>query len=158
MAQFQEAFPEVKAMAPVLAGHSPPPKSILNGLRRQQLADLAFAYGLEEQMNRDGTKEEMLPFLRAAEARGDFTKLAKRPWYLAKARLTADEVQMLKAKGIAPYPSGDDLPDREEKKVHAPDSYAGMQQRASQLGIKAMGLTKEALREILDEATTKPAA
>lgn len=66
----------------------PLPATLLTGLRRQQLVDLARAYEIE--IPAGATKQQMLPSLITAEQQGVFRQQAKHPYYLQKAHQTSD--------------------------------------------------------------------
>lgn len=87
MSSFQEAFPELKARAPQLPGAQPQGPSVLYQLRRQQLEDLGRAFGIRV----SGTKDQMLPLLLDAEARGVFKGPPRDPYYLRKAARSPDD-------------------------------------------------------------------
>jgi hypothetical protein len=62
---------------------------VLNGLRLQQLKDLATAFGVA--IKTDGTRPEVLPAMLMAEQEGIFQQPPKRPEYLVKASASADD-------------------------------------------------------------------
>jgi len=63
--------------------------TILHQLRRQQLHDLALAFGVT--VKKDGTKPEIMPAMLAAESEGVFRGKPVRPEYLAKAAISSDD-------------------------------------------------------------------
>lgn len=85
---FQNAFPEMTAQAPRIAGHQAMPATVLTQLRRQQLHDLAKAYGIPVKV--DGTKQEIMPTLIDAESRGVFKGPPVSDYYLQKAARDPD--------------------------------------------------------------------
>lgn len=66
----------------------PLPATLLTGLRRQQLVDLARAY--EVDIPAGATKRQMLPSMITAEQQGVFKRQPKHPFYLHKAGRTSD--------------------------------------------------------------------
>ena len=90
MSQFQHPFPELTAQPAHIHGRPRPPSTILNQLSRQQLHDLAKAYGVEVKPN--GTKEEIMPSMVVAEQQGIFKGPVKSPYYLEKASRQRDMV------------------------------------------------------------------
>lgn len=86
---FQDAYPELRSAPPTLTGEIAFPTTPLMALRRQQLADLARAYGITIPPN--ATKNEMLPSLITAEQQGIFKRPPLHPWYLQKAMRNSDD-------------------------------------------------------------------
>lgn len=91
--RIDQAFPERQAMPPQLNTGAPqiqpPVGSLLAGLRRQQLLDLASAFDVA--VSRDGTLQQLLPPLLQAEQEGVFQREALRPAYLKRATRTPDD-------------------------------------------------------------------
>ena len=86
---FQESYPELSAPAPVMEGETAQAKTPLHRMRRQQLNDLARAWGIPVEL--DGTKGAILPALMAAERSGVFQRPPKYPEFARKAMRNSDE-------------------------------------------------------------------
>ena len=119
-------------------------------LRRQQLADLLAAYGIEH--NPDGTKDELYPLAVAAEQSGRFKRPAKDTYRLNKASKNADEWQMLKFAGV-PFPPFEEPEEERESN----NSLNMLKARAKAMGINSFGKGKAELTALLAEVEGKPA-
>lgn len=113
--RFDDAFPERMASAPKAPGQPDFPATVLTQLRRQQLRDLATAFDV--QIKADGTKDEILPAMIAAEANGIFRQPPKYQEYLVKASRSADQAPLMDWHPPAP-------PEPEAPKVEAPVAKA----------------------------------
>ena len=114
------------------------------GLTREQLSDIAVAYGLE--VDRDGTKDELLPAILGAEASGLFNRPPKDPYRLVKASKNADEWLKVREFGL-PMPAFEDpTPDP------TPNEFEMLRQQAKAKGINCLHKTKAQLVQALQEA------
>lgn len=107
---------------------------MLNGLRRQQLRDLAYGYGIE--VKKDGTKEEILPAMQAAEQAGVFQGKPMRPEYVVKASRTSDDPSV----DWQAYAAPDDF------------NYRHLQKLAKEHGINSFQKSEEDLKGELKAA------
>ncbi len=89
MPAFQEMYPELGAQEPLMDGEMAAAPTPLKRMRRQQLHDLATAWGIR--VLNGGTKEEILPALMAAERAGVFKTPPKYPEFARKAMRNSDE-------------------------------------------------------------------
>jgi hypothetical protein len=113
-------------------------------LRRQQLSDIAVAYGLD--VNRDATKEELLPVLLAAESQGRFNKPAKDPYRLMKASKSPDDWRSYRdGGGVMP---AFEEPDDEKA---SNNSIQMLKVRAKAAGINTFQMTKDQVIEALEQ-------
>ena len=144
MATFKQMFPEAAdvLMPPTLTGQPRPQRSELMKFRRQQLADLLAAYGIEH--NPDGTKDELYPLAVAAEQSGRFQQPAKDPFRLNKASKNSDEWQMLKLAGVPFPPFEDPAP-----KLANFGPRHELQRRCKEAGINSLHMTNEAMEAAL---------
>lgn len=71
--------------------------AVLPRLRRRQLVDLARAYGID--IDPDGTRQQILPIMEAAEMRGTFNQPPKNSYYFHKAKYSSDQIKDAKAHG-----------------------------------------------------------
>lgn len=110
-------------------------------LRRQQLSDIAVAYGLA--VDPDATKERLLSVVNAAYEGGVFNKPPKDPFRLVKASKNPDEWVALRGAGH-PLPAFED--------PTGPDlSYNGLQQLCKANGIDSFQKNKETMLAALKE-------
>lgn len=123
------------------------PKSPLATLRRQQLSDIAVAFGLD--VNPDATKDELLPVILAAESQGRFQRPAKDPYRLTKASKSPDEWRNFRDGGGVMPPFEDPEPPND------PNSFKMLQQRVKALGRAKLGQTKQEMLDILAEVEGK---
>ena len=122
---------------PRLTGEMAPPTK-LAFLRRQQLVDLARAYDVE--IPRDGTKNEILPAMYAAESRGVFRKEPIRPYYLMKANRRPDD------------PPLDHPPFKDTEGADLPlPSHRELQIQCKAEGINCFGMNSEQMARALAE-------
>ena len=89
MFQFQERYPELDAAAPLMDGETALPPTPLHSMRRQQLHDVARAWGIP--VEDGGTKNDIMPMLLAAEKKGVFRLPPKHPEFARKAMRNSDE-------------------------------------------------------------------
>ncbi len=89
MTAFQEMYPELGAQEPVMEGEMAQAPTPLKRMRRQQLHDLARAWGIE--VENGGTKDAILPALMAAERAGVFKTPPKHPEFARAAMRNSDE-------------------------------------------------------------------
>lgn len=127
------------------------PRSPLQSLTREQLSDISVAFGLD--VDRDGTKDELLPAILAAEAAGRFQRPAKDPYRLIKASKNADEWRQWREAGLA-MPAFE-MPDEEAAEA---SGYQMLRQRAKAVGINTWGKTKPQIEALLAEVEGKPDA
>ena len=146
-----DAFPEAQTLTPPLPAEQVSKMDVLKTARRQQLVDFAMAYGVEDRINRDGTKEAILLQLTAMEHEGFFNKPCRRPWYLMRAARTADEWRDFKTSGQK-VPTMDSMPDRERTLTLDPESMPALYIRAKELGIATFGVSKIKLQALISEA------
>ncbi len=120
------------------------PKSPLVALTRDQLSDIVVAFDLAA--DRDGTKEELLPAILAAEQAGRFLKPAKDPYRLTRASKTPDEWKQWKEAG-QPMPAFE-MPEEERKEA---DSWQMLRARGKQAGLNVYGKTAAEILAMLAE-------
>ena len=132
--QFSDVFPERTVAPPQLPGQPIYTASVLNGLRLQQLRDLAYAFDVE--IKTDGTKPEVLPAMLAAESAGIFQQQPKRPEFLVKASRSADEPHV----------------DWQSYAKKAEPNFRQLQQLAKEHGVNAFQKGEEELRSELKAA------
>ena len=144
--QLVAMYPELKALPPLTPG-MPQIRSVLGRMRKSQLIDLARAFGVESQIDVDGTREAILPVMLALEDRGTFRGKPVRVRALVRASYTQDAWQYLRKSG-RPLPD-EGLPADPEPEVHnqvlqdEPDSYAGLQKRCKDLNINCFHKGRE---------------
>ena len=157
MSQFQEAFPERTAAAPTLPGQPTITGTVLTQMRRQQLHDLAKAFRV--QVPADGTKDQILPSLVAAEQQGVFRQQPIDPYYFHKAQRDADRLEPMPP-GLEPLDARPGQPAATTSPpavvevtgpVQAPVPSIGELRAACKArGINSFGKGKAALMEALD--------
>jgi len=126
----------------------------LTQLRRQQLHDLARAYGIE--VTKDGTKDQILPALIDAEARGVFRGHAKKPYYLEKAMRNPDQTATPlhdPDMDVEPEPVVQEAGPALDppKKVRKPSEFNLLQKQARELGINGWGMKKDHLKKAIED-------
>lgn len=141
MSQFQHPFPELTAQPPQVRGQPPTPSTILNRLSRQQLHDLARAYGVE--VKPDGTKPEILPAMVVAEQAGIFKGPVKSQYYLEKA---ARERDMIARPLSQPYP--EDIP-RARKPASEMDATE-LNRLCKEGGLNTFGKSRKEKEDFID--------
>lgn len=109
--------------------------SVLSTARRQQLVDLANAFGIA--IPKDGTKMQILPIMVEAEQQGVFRMQPKRPEYLVKALRNPDEAPV-------------------DWEAHRPpdldvNNFHHLQRIAKEYGVNSFGKGREELEAELKE-------
>lgn len=102
-----ETYPELSAQPPVMEGEMALPSTPLGRMRRQQLHDLAVAWGVK--VENGGTKDAILPALMAAEKAGVFKTPPKNPEFARKAMRNSDEPPLPQIQEPMPDYRGMDL-------------------------------------------------
>lgn len=89
MTALQQSYPELGATEPLMEGEQPQAQTPLHQMRRQQLHDLARGWEIPVEL--DGTKNDIMPMLLAAEKKGVFRLPPKHPEFARKAMRNSDE-------------------------------------------------------------------
>lgn len=100
MPQFQQSYPELDATPPLMEGELALPPTSLQSMRRQQLHDVARAWGIP--VEDGGTKGDIMPMLLAAEKKGVFRLPPKHPEFARKAMRNSDDPP------LGPPPAGEE--------------------------------------------------
>ena len=137
--RLKDSFPDLANLpAPVIAGSSKPPPSVLNKMDREQLIHLARAFNVLDRIPKDSPKPDLLEAMYPMERAGVFRQECEDPlelWFASKSR---DELMDMK-KGNIPFPTRDQLPLRSQKKM---SEMALLHEKAQALGVKSFGRKK----------------
>jgi hypothetical protein len=120
---------------------------VLTQLRRRALHDLAKAYRIDIPDN--GTKDEILPALHAAEKRGVFRGPPIDPYYFLKAQRDPDKLEPLPP-GAVPLDTAHRPPADPSPPSPAGPSMGELRAACKANGINSFAMSKQAMQEALD--------